>query len=202
MLNCNFKNDMKQIFSYSELQQMLQETSGKTFLLLYKSDSENSECALKNFERSITHLSNKDAALYADVSEVRDIHPEFSISTAPALLEFENRKLKGTVKGCQTKEYYASFLNHSVYVSQNREGKKQKKVIVYSTPTCPHCTSLKNYLKKNQVQFRDIDVSKDQKMAQELVRKSGQQGVPQTEINGKIIVGFNRPKIDEMLELN
>jgi glutaredoxin len=49
------------------------------------------------------------------------------------------------------------------------------------------------------VHFRDIDVSKDQKMAQELVKKSGQQGVPQTEINGRIVVGFNKPKIDEML---
>ena len=82
-----------------------------------------------------------------------------------------------------------------------KKTKKSKRVIVYSTPTCPHCTTIKNYLKDNRITFRDIDVSRDQNMAQQMVKKSGQQGVPQVEINGRIVVGFNKPKIDELLEI-
>jgi len=137
--------------------------------------------------------------LAADVHQVKDIHGNYEVTTAPTVLEFEGASFRMSVKGCQTKDYYVSLIQNTLYVSQQSDGKPRKRVIVYSTPTCPHCNSLKDYLRKNQIHFRDIDVSKDQKMAQELVRKSGQQGVPQTEINGKIIVGFNRSRIDEML---
>ncbi len=73
-------------------------------------------------------------------------------------------------------------------------------MVVYTTPTCPHCNTLKNYLKERKVQFRDIDVPRDQQIAQDMVKRSGQQGVPQIDINGRLIVGFNKPKIDELLE--
>ena len=72
-------------------------------------------------------------------------------------------------------------------------------VKVYSTPTCPYCHMVKDFLKKNNVQFADIDVSKDQKAASEMISRSGQMGVPQTEINGKIIIGFDQKAIEEEL---
>jgi glutaredoxin len=56
-------------------------------------------------------------------------------------------------------------------------------------------------LKGLKIPFRDVNVAADQKMAEAMVKKSGQQGVPQIEINGKLIVGFNKPKIDELLEI-
>ena len=118
------------------------------------------------------------------------------------MLEFEEGALRQTVKGCQSIDYLTSFFQHSVYSGEKTGKSEQKRVIVYSTPTCPHCNTLKNYLKSNQIPFRDIDVSKDQKVAQELVKKSGQQGVPQTDINGKIIVGFDRIRINKLLGIN
>jgi len=78
----------------------------------------------------------------------------------------------------------------------------QKNVTVYSTPTCTWCNTLKGYLRKNHIRFRDVDVSRDQRMAEELVRKSGQQGVPQTEIDGQIIVGFDKQRINTLLGIN
>ncbi|MEZ4999996.1 MAG: glutaredoxin domain-containing protein [Bacteroidales bacterium] len=81
------------------------------------------------------------------------------------------------------------------------ESSPQKRVTVYSTPTCSWCNTLKTYLKDNHIIFRDIDVSTDQKAAAEMVRRSGQQGVPQTDINGTMIVGFDRARIDRMLEI-
>ncbi|MBW2987751.1 glutathione S-transferase N-terminal domain-containing protein [Candidatus Woesearchaeota archaeon] len=78
---------------------------------------------------------------------------------------------------------------------------EKKKVIVYSTPTCPFCVHAKEFLKENNVEFEDIDVSKDQAKAKEMVEKSGQMGVPVIDIDGEIIVGFNKEKIKEALGL-
>lgn len=73
-------------------------------------------------------------------------------------------------------------------------------VSVYSTQSCPYCTMVKNYLREKQVPFTDYDVGRDQHKAQEMVRKSGQMGVPVVDINGRIIIGFNRPEIDRALQ--
>ncbi|MDD5135838.1 MAG: glutaredoxin domain-containing protein [Candidatus Omnitrophica bacterium] len=70
-----------------------------------------------------------------------------------------------------------------------------KKVTVYSTPTCPFCIRAKQFLKDNSVQFEDIDVSENHEKAQEMISKSGQMGVPVLEIDGEIIVGFDKEKI-------
>ena len=82
--------------------------------------------------------------------------------------------------------------------SKNEKVVKEKnsKVIVYSTPTCPYCNALKDFLKENKIKFENIDVSKNQKAAREIVKKSGQTGVPVTIINGKVIVGFDERALE------
>lgn len=75
------------------------------------------------------------------------------------------------------------------------------KVKVYSTQACPYCHMAKDFLKQNNIEFEDIDVSRDQKAAQEMIEKSGQMGVPVIEIDGKIIIGFNVPEIKKALNL-
>jgi len=192
--------EIKHIVSYGDLERHAREGE-RTLLLLYKSEAGKSECALENMKQAASVADQQVALLAADVRKVRDIHERYEIATAPALLEFEGTRFVKAVKGCQSQDYYVSLIKNNVYVSHQADEKPRKRVTVYSTPTCPHCTNLKNYLKRNQVPFRDVDVSKDQKMAQELVKKSGQQGVPQTEINGRIIVGFDKSKIDQMLDL-
>ena len=81
------------------------------------------------------------------------------------------------------------------------ETRPQPKVIVFSTPTCSYCNMAKQYFRQKNVRFTDIDVSRDQSAARDMVRRSGQMGVPVIDIGGKVIVGFNRPKIDQMLGL-
>lgn len=73
-----------------------------------------------------------------------------------------------------------------------------KKIVIYSTPTCPYCQAAKEFLKENNVPFEDIDVSKDAAKAQEMVVKSGQMGVPVIDVEGEIIVGFNKPRLAEL----
>lgn len=72
-------------------------------------------------------------------------------------------------------------------------------VKVYSTPSCPWCTVAKRYLKSKNVPFEDIDVSRDRVAAMEMVRKSGQRGVPVLDIHGNIIIGFDQAAIDRLI---
>lgn len=77
--------------------------------------------------------------------------------------------------------------------------KKQPRVIIFTTPTCSYCNMAKQYFRRNRIRFKDVDVSRDQAAARDLVRRSGQMGVPVIDINGKIIVGFDKPKINDLL---
>jgi len=72
---------------------------------------------------------------------------------------------------------------------------------VYSTPTCVYCKTLKSYLEKHGKEFEDIDVSKDEKYLQEMIKISGQMGVPVVDIDGEVITGFDKAKIDELLNI-
>ena len=62
---------------------------------------------------------------------------------------------------------------------------------IYTTPTCPWCKKTKEFLKKEKMAYTEIDVSDDQDTAQEMIKKSGQMGVPVLDIDGKIIIGFD-----------
>jgi len=74
------------------------------------------------------------------------------------------------------------------------------KVKIYSTPTCTYCKQAKAFFKEEGIEFEDIDVSIDKKAAEEMVEKSGQMGVPVIVIDGKMVVGFDREKVEEMIE--
>ncbi|MCU0653198.1 MAG: glutathione S-transferase N-terminal domain-containing protein [Candidatus Pacebacteria bacterium] len=72
---------------------------------------------------------------------------------------------------------------------------------IYSTPFCPYCVTLKDYLKSKKVEFKDIDVSSDDKARDEMIELSGQIGVPVVNVDGQIVVGFDKEQIDQLLKL-
>lgn len=74
-------------------------------------------------------------------------------------------------------------------------------VVVYTTPSCPWCEMTKRYLQARGISYTEIDVSEDYNAAMDMVRKSGQMGVPVVEIDGEIVVGFDRERIDQLLDL-
>jgi len=76
-----------------------------------------------------------------------------------------------------------------------------KKVKIYSTPTCPYCIRAKQFLKENSIIFEDVDVSSNQQAAEEMIQKSGQMGVPVLDIDGEIIIGFDKERIKQTLGL-
>lgn len=189
-----------EIKSHSELVSKIKNLEN-SYLLLYKSGADNSDCALKNLTQASKKIEDTNV-FFADVTKVRDIHTIYNISSAPSLLEFNNDSYINVVKGCQDDKYYSALFENAMYTAQaKKDGKRLKSVIVYSTPTCSWCTTLKSYLKNNNIRFREIDVSKDQNAAEAMVKKSGQQGVPQMEVDGQIVVGFDKVKINQMLEI-
>ena len=74
-------------------------------------------------------------------------------------------------------------------------------VIIYSTPTCIYCNSLKEYLAQHHIQYQEIDVASNEKELEKMVAISGQMGVPVVDIEGNIVIGFDKQKIDELLKL-
>ncbi len=72
-------------------------------------------------------------------------------------------------------------------------------VALYSTPTCAYCRKAKEYLRERKVQFTEYNVASNHAKADEMVKKSGQMGVPVLDVNGRIIVGFNQPEIERAL---
>jgi len=193
---------LKKVDSYDEMLGILDEKK-KNYILLYKKGSGTSNCSYKNIESALKKVKNVNVAA-ADVTSVRDIHPIYSVTSAPSLLVFEGKNFIKTVKGCNDENFYKSLFESSFYTSTATDGEEQpqKRVTVYSTPTCSWCNTLKTYLKKNGVRFRDIDVSKNQKVAEAMVARSGQQGVPQMDINGEIIVGFDKNRINTLLGIH
>ena len=75
-------------------------------------------------------------------------------------------------------------------------------VTIYTTSSCSWCQATKEYLHAREIDFDEVDVSADMRRAMEMVEKSGQQGVPVLDIDGEIIIGFDRSRIDALLGLN
>ena len=73
-------------------------------------------------------------------------------------------------------------------------------ITIYSTPTCSYCKVAKEFFRTNHIAFTEYNVANDQRKAEEMLRKSGQMGVPVIDINGKIVVGFNKPEIEKILK--
>ena len=73
-------------------------------------------------------------------------------------------------------------------------------VTLYSTPSCTYCRLAKDYFRQERIPFTEYNVASDQRRAEEMVKKSGQMGVPVIDINGRIIIGFNKPEIERSLK--
>ncbi len=169
----------------------------KKLLLFYRKGTANSDCAYDALQQVA------DAKVFAiDVNKVKDVHAHFRVTAVPSFVIVQEGKVKNMVKGCQTINYYDQLIHEkTVQYSASGNEKQQKRVVVYSTPTCTYCNKLKAYFNKHGVRYTDINVASNQQAATEMFRKSGQRGVPQTDINGQIIVGFDVAKISRLLNI-
>lgn len=144
---------------------------------------------------------NKDKNVtYAkvNVDENQELAGMYGVMSIPTVVFFKDGKVVGKKIGVQSKEEYLK----SVEKAKSYDPKNMKReVTIFTTPTCPYCHMAKDYMKSKNIAFTDVDVSKDQKMAREMINKSGEMGVPQLWINDEVIIGFNKPAIDMALGL-
>ncbi len=86
-------------------------------------------------------------------------------------------------------------------MSTNTKMNRQPTVVVFTTPTCSWCRVVKQHLKKNNIRFKEIDITKDERAARDMVRRTGQQGVPVTLIRNRPVVGFKKEEINRLLDI-
>ncbi len=189
---------ISEIHNHQELLNITK-TNQLVYCLIHKSDNRISICANEKLKQA-TDKINEGILCTVDVKDVKDIHTHYNVSTAPTLIVFENNKMINQIKGCNDVSFYENLMQGTFFTSN--ETKQKLSVTVYSTPTCSHCTSLKSYLKKHNISYRDIDLTQNPSETEALVKRTGQQGVPQTNINGKFVVGFNIQKLNELLNIN
>jgi glutaredoxin 3 len=84
-------------------------------------------------------------------------------------------------------------------MSKDTQTNQGSQVIVYTTPTCHFCNAVKDFLTEKKVSYKEINVQADAQAADDMIRKSGQMGVPVIDIDDQIVIGFNKPKLEELL---
>jgi len=187
------------IKNYSHFEQ-IQEKHKKFLVLLFYADfSDNAKRALKELEEF--DRANSEMPVYiVDIEKVKEIHGQFGVENVPTLLALQEGKAVRKLEGVESSQFYARVLCGANPFYRKNAGKKGvHRVIVYSGPGCPACGLVKTYLRKQGVGFREIDISRDQHAAERLVRRSGQMAVPQIDIDGHLIVGFDKEKIDRLI---
>jgi glutaredoxin 3 len=75
----------------------------------------------------------------------------------------------------------------------------QNKIIIYSTPTCPYCTMAKDFFTSKGLDYIEHDVAHDPQARQEMIEKTGQMGVPVIIVDNELVIGFDKPRLEEIL---
>jgi glutaredoxin-like YruB-family protein len=137
-----------------------------------------------------------------DVDEVKDLHGRFGVAAVPTVLLVRDGRVLQKILGPQTAAFYErALLGAAARSDRARTEKPAHRVVVYTTLSCVWCTRVKAYLSQKGVSYREVDVARDQEAARKMSARSGQHGVPQLDIDGRMVVGFDRARIDTLLGL-
>ena len=174
----------------------------KDFLILFffanfSSAARRALAEVENFSKE-----DKEVPIYViDVERIKGAHKQFGVENIPTVLALEKEKITRRIEGVESAQFYARILSGAV-PSRRKKGEKavSHRVIVYSGPGCPACGTAKAYLRKRGISFRTVDIARDQHAVERLVRRSGQMAVPQIDIDGHLVVGFDQAKIDRFLK--
>jgi len=133
-----------------------------------------------------------------NVDQEQELAGQYGVMSIPTVIFFKDGKKVSQRVGVSQKSEYEDSIKKTISHVPAAKGTGGN-VKVFSTPTCPYCHMAKAYLKDKKVEFEDIDVSHDQNQARAMVEKSGEMGVPQLWINDEVVIGFNKPVIDQLL---
>jgi len=135
-----------------------------------------------------------------DVEKMKGVHKELGVTTVPTAVSMEKGKVTERIEGVQSGRFYSRIFAGALARQHRKTGKaKSHRVIVYSGPGCPACGTAKAYLRRRGIFFREVDVSRDRHAADRLIARSGQMAVPQIDVDGHLVVGFNSARLDQLL---
>lgn len=183
-----------------EILEQIQEKHKDFFMMMFYADfSSAAKQAMSELEKF--SKESKEVPVYAvDVQKVKGIHKQFGVENVPTVIAVKAGKVLWRIEGVESAELYHRILTETDALPA-RKGEKtvSHRITVYSGAGCPACGAAKSYLRRQGVRFREIDISRDQHEAERLVQRSGQMAVPQIDIDGHLIVGFDQNKIDKLL---
>ncbi len=186
------------------LKQGLEKLEGAAFIGFFGDFSDASQKALPEFEAFCKSHEDDGECFVVDVGKVKGVHKNYGVSAVPTVIALKEDKVLQKVTGLQTKDAYERALLSTGAVVARRSGGTERKfprVVVYVSNSCPWCTKVKLYLRKRGVPYSEVNVSRNPDEAVALQRRTGQTGVPQVNIGGSWVVGFDQPKIDRLLGL-
>ena len=191
---------IKWIKDKEHLQQVQKENNEFLVLAFYGSFSQAAKRALNELEQ-FAKESEKIPVYVIDVGKVKGAHKQFDVKNVPTVLALEKGKITRRMEGVENSRLYAQVLlgAHPSRRAKKGEKKISHRVVVYTGSGCPACGSAKSYLRRLGVGFREVNISSDQHAAQKLAQRSGQMAVPQIDIDGHLIVGFDQAKIDRLI---
>jgi len=195
-----FDKKVPSILNMDNLEHLKKEYPSFLAIVFYSDTSPRSRDALS----TITEIKDQKsgvAVASVNVSRVRDIHPIFGVTGVPSVITLKNGTLSKRVEGIQQKSTYEALFDDAPRKRADGTEAPPLRVTVYSSPTCPPCGVVKSYLRKKGVSFRVVDISLDEHSAREIMSRTGVSAVPQTDINGTVVVGADIPKIEKLLRL-
>lgn len=160
--------------------------------------------ALPEFERACSEHPDEPAFL-VDAVKAREANARFGVASVPTVLVVKGGRVLQKIVGAESTAFYgrALFGGSAASPAQPKgDARPAHRVVVYTSDTCHFCTLAKAHLRKHAVPFQEINVSRDEGAAQRMVAKSGQQGVPQLDIDGRVVVGFDKARIDSLLGIS
>jgi glutaredoxin-like YruB-family protein len=180
------------------LEKLQREHQEYLVLLFWGTFSDAAQRALREVEKFARE--QKDISVFVvDVQKLKGMHKRFSVERVPTVVVIENGEVSKSVEGVQSAGFYAVHLGGAASTRRDQGGAAPRRVVVYSGPGCPACGQLKTYLRQHGVAYRDVDISRDPRVAERLARRSGMMAVPQTEVNGRLITGFDKAKLNNAL---
>jgi len=181
------------------LRETLHKHSDFLVLAFHGEFSASSRRAMKEL-RDFSRENEQIPVYVVDVEKVRGAHKEFGVKNVPTVLALENGRATRFIEGVQSARFYAVALAGAAPASlaPHRE-KRPRRVVVYTGPACPWCARVKTHLREHGVPFQEVNVAQDPRAAEKLVRRSGHMGVPQTDIDGRLVVGFDQAKLNRLL---
>jgi len=194
---------IRAVENFEELVEATRGLKGTAIVGFFGDFSDKSRAAWPNFQAFCARHPDLPVFL-VDVARVKDVHRRLGVTLVPTVAFLKDGTVVQQVVGVRTvAEYEASLSGQARTGSSSSTGSSRPshRVLVYTGASCPWCTRVKAYLRQRNVPFTEIDVSRDPAAAQALVRKTGQTGVPQLDIDGRYVIGFDKARIDALLGL-